>query len=527
VWPLGFEAVDFDDAVEWFRKRTPITAEAYAELEAQAKRRAFTVAGVAELDTVADVWRGIDKAVASGTTFEDFKADVGAKLEKAWGGDDPWRLETIFRTNVQSAYGAGRWKAVTDPDVLESRPFLRFDAILDGRETPICRECDGTILPASHAWWNDHVVPLHFNCRSAILSLTADEIDEYGGETAKPSTRTPPDGFGLVPDGATDFKPDLSSYPEQLAFTFTEKVEVQQASSFDRWVKHYEGYGEAAKSLAWGRVSEERGLALPIADAIKMLEGTDLDIGRRAAHYLKFAKADDASINSLDDLARWAKEATAAGRQAFAKAPDEIRAAAALAGHVERISPAGQLNVSLKLAGKSKKARDEDRQRFNAFQRAMGAVLDKSATPSKQVNATIGSISRAYYQAGNARLLRSDSRPQIIAHEFAHAIEHLNERAFARSLAFLDKRTEADKVEEMGNLPGFEHYPDGEITKKDRFRNPYIGRQYVEAGGALRATEVLSVGTEYLFGPEAGDFLVDDPEHFFFTLGQWAGEHAE
>lgn len=44
---------------------------------------AFTVADVAQLDMVVDVYEAIERAVAHGTTLDDFKADVGKSLEEA------------------------------------------------------------------------------------------------------------------------------------------------------------------------------------------------------------------------------------------------------------------------------------------------------------------------------------------------------------------------------------------------------------------------------------------------------------
>src|SRR5690349_638173 len=116
VWPIGFDTVDFEAAITWFLGRVPLTKTEWLTLEEKARRKAFTVAGVAQLDLVAEVWSAIDKAIADGTTLADFKRDVGAKLEGAWNGtvaSPPHRLETIFRTNVQMAHSAGRYREMT------------------------------------------------------------------------------------------------------------------------------------------------------------------------------------------------------------------------------------------------------------------------------------------------------------------------------------------------------------------------------------------------------------------------------
>ncbi len=196
-------------------------------LDAEARNRAFTVSGVAELDLVSDVWRAIDSAVANGETLADFKTRVAADLESMWGGSNPARLETIFRTNVQSAYSTGRYIQNNKPEVKATHPFSKFSAILDGRTTDICEECDGTILPTDDPWWADHQPPLHFNCRSDVSALTPEEAEELGVDDAPPAV-DPDSGFG-VPGAAPDF--DLAGRPPDLVSIYEMKnhLENQEA----------------------------------------------------------------------------------------------------------------------------------------------------------------------------------------------------------------------------------------------------------------------------------------------------------
>ena len=215
VWDVSDDPVDFDEAVAWFRKRVRMTKADFEQRSAVAKRKAFTVANVTQLDLIRHAWNAVDKALKDGTSLEDFKKAVGPELLKAWGEsvEDPaWRLETIFRTNVQLAYGAGRHKQATHPDVRADRPIWMFDAILDGRETEVCRECDGTKLPSDDPWWTIHTPPMHFNCRSSFIAMTEDEA---GKLTTKPPKTKPLTGFGLPP-GDDEWSPDIQSYPAPL-----------------------------------------------------------------------------------------------------------------------------------------------------------------------------------------------------------------------------------------------------------------------------------------------------------------------
>jgi len=227
AWNVSGDPVDFDEAVAWFGKRVAMTKADFNRLSATAKRKAFAVANVAQLDLVNHAWKAVEAAIKTGTSLEDFKKSIGPELRKAWGGkvDDPaWRLETIFRTNVQLAYGAGRHQQATHPDVASDRPVWMFDAILDGRETPICRACDGTKLPSDHPWWATHLAPLHHNCRSSFIALS----EKQAGRITLSPPKEQPDpktGFGLPP-GSDEWQPDPKDYPKQLFLPFAKKQQA-------------------------------------------------------------------------------------------------------------------------------------------------------------------------------------------------------------------------------------------------------------------------------------------------------------
>lgn len=201
----------FAEAVAWFRARVPITDDEFEKLSERAKRKSFLVSRVAHLDIVTHVWHAIEKALARGDDFADFRKELGEKLLAQWTGP---RLDQVFRTNVQLAYGAGRWTQATDPQTLEGRPYWMFDAVLDSATSHVCKSCDGTILPADDPWWSTHLAPLHHNCRSGFITLTAEQARARGVSTSKPSA-SPDKGFGKPPD-RDDWKPDPGDYPAEL-----------------------------------------------------------------------------------------------------------------------------------------------------------------------------------------------------------------------------------------------------------------------------------------------------------------------
>lgn len=172
----GSGDVPFDEAIESFRRRVPMRKERWLKRQAEAKQRAFTVAGVASADVLTDVWLALDDSIARGATFEEFKALVAEKLTTEWAGtvaNPGHRVETIFRTNALTAYSAGAYEQRNDPVVKRRRPYLQFRAVGDQRTTDICRELDGKVLPADDPFWASHTPPLHFQCFPTGTMVTA------------------------------------------------------------------------------------------------------------------------------------------------------------------------------------------------------------------------------------------------------------------------------------------------------------------------------------------------------------------
>ena len=220
--PPSDDPARFDEAIASFRSRVPISDEDYEELSRRNQRQAFHVAGATSLDVVDSVWDALDAAIAEGTSFDDFKDAVAEKLFREWGRIDPTRLEVIFRTNVQTAYNQGRLAQMRDKDVLEVRPYGRYNAIMDRGTCPICGGFDGLVLPADDKIWSGAWPPLHHQCRCRIDPLTDEQAHAHGIDESAPEGLAADDGFGEASEGAI-WRPDLSRYPKPLREAYERK----------------------------------------------------------------------------------------------------------------------------------------------------------------------------------------------------------------------------------------------------------------------------------------------------------------
>lgn len=214
----------FREALKWFKSRVPMAADAIKGLFRRADARGFQVAGVAQLRVVDSVFKRIESAIKNGDSFDTFKASVRDSLENEWRGTvaaPSARIETIFRTNIQTAYSAGRQAEMNDPDTLAVRPFWLYSALMDMRTTTLCRSLNGTVLPADHPFWKTHTPPLHFNCRGAIRSLMVDDATARGISPHPPAVRAA-EGFGTISDTTTE--PDISDVAPELKIVHRAKV---------------------------------------------------------------------------------------------------------------------------------------------------------------------------------------------------------------------------------------------------------------------------------------------------------------
>lgn len=211
---------EHEEAIRWFKSRVPIRKEEWLELSQAARKRAFTVARVANLNVINDTLKAITKAIENGETLEQFRDRIGGKLEKAWGSERAWHVDVIFRNNVQAAYAYGREQEMRTPAALELRPYWLFSAILDDRTTEICRPLNGKVVAAESRWWETHTPPLHHNCRSIKRALTPAQAEKRGISTRAPKV-DPMEGFGHA--DPLEYEPDLAGMPPNLVKKYKQK----------------------------------------------------------------------------------------------------------------------------------------------------------------------------------------------------------------------------------------------------------------------------------------------------------------
>jgi SPP1 gp7 family putative phage head morphogenesis protein len=182
-----------EKAIEYFKSKGYQFSWNWYDIWQEAQAKAFTVAKAMRMDILQDIHEMARKALDEGITFQQFKKELEPRLKaKGWWGykfvsypdgrvekileGSPWRLKTIYRTNLQTAYMAGRHKAFMEN--VDNRPYWQYIAVLDSRTRPTHRALHGKIFRYDDPFWDTHYPPLGFNCRCRVRTLSQSDVDK-------------------------------------------------------------------------------------------------------------------------------------------------------------------------------------------------------------------------------------------------------------------------------------------------------------------------------------------------------------
>jgi len=220
------------EALEYWRSKVQLSPREFYRLAEQYRVRAFTVSRLARADMLQEIFEAIEKAMAEGVSFAAWKK-AGAPIweENGWTGIRAWRVDNIFRTNIQTAYNVGRYKQ--QQAVTKARPYWQYSAVNDSRTRPTHRALHGRVYRHDSPFWDTFYPPNGFRCRCKVKTLSERQVRDRGldvmegnglGELIEPIGPTGPlPARPLMPDrgfegnpGKEAWSPNMSKYPKIL-----------------------------------------------------------------------------------------------------------------------------------------------------------------------------------------------------------------------------------------------------------------------------------------------------------------------
>lgn len=184
-------------AVDYFRSLGWKITWDWRETADAVRAKSFAASNAARLDILKDLRDGLQSALADGTTERDFVNKLTPILQsKGWWGTqiavdatgdaqrihmgNPARLKMIYRTNVQSAMMAGRWRQFMAN--VDHAPYFQYLAIMDSRTRPTHAAMNARIFRYDDPIWNTHWPPWAYNCRCRVRALSESGVNRSGHE---------------------------------------------------------------------------------------------------------------------------------------------------------------------------------------------------------------------------------------------------------------------------------------------------------------------------------------------------------
>ncbi len=206
-----------EKAQKYLEKKGYTFSFSWSDVQSETHAHAFTVAKVMRRDVLGSIREMTERAVREGITFDKFQKslepylklagwwgrtwpqdDEGRYLDgegKPWPVDDagtpqipkdakppllgsPYRLQTIYRQNLQTALNVGRYQGQIE--VADKRPYWAYYSVLDNRTGSLCRRLDGVVYRHDDPFWQMYYPPNHWRCRARVGTLSERELAREG-----------------------------------------------------------------------------------------------------------------------------------------------------------------------------------------------------------------------------------------------------------------------------------------------------------------------------------------------------------
>lgn len=169
------------EAIANLRGKVPMPTERWDDLAGPVHGQYFAVAGATSADLLRDLHDAVSRNIEERRTLAQFRKDfdkIVAQYGWSYRGSRGWRTELIYRVNMRSAHMAGMWQKLWDNR--EHQPYLKYQAVLDGRTRPQHRTWSGTILPITDPFWSTHYPPNGWNCRCTVIGYSERDLQRKG-----------------------------------------------------------------------------------------------------------------------------------------------------------------------------------------------------------------------------------------------------------------------------------------------------------------------------------------------------------
>ena len=181
-------------AIEYLEQKQVMPSQDWWQVQGNAHNKSFVVAHMTNLDLLEDVRKSLVDAQKNGWDLKRWSQEIEPKMKQRgwWGKQDimtedgqrtvqlgnPYRLKTIYQTNMAQAYEAGRQAKMWEDDRIF--PYVMYSAILDNKTRPQHRSLHGVVMKKSDPAWAAIAPKNGYNCRCTVIELMDYEVQAQG-----------------------------------------------------------------------------------------------------------------------------------------------------------------------------------------------------------------------------------------------------------------------------------------------------------------------------------------------------------
>ena len=216
-------------AIKYFRNKKNALSWDWYEIWQDAHKKSFTVAKVMREDILKDIRSSLDKALSEGKTFHEFQKELKPTLQKkGWWGEQfvvdskgnaekvqlgsMYRLKTIYRVNMQTAYQTGRYN--TQLENVDNLPYWEYVAVMDASTRPEHAMLNGLVYRYDDPFWKAFYPPNGWHCRCRVNAISQYKVDKKNIPVSS-SAGTLSEQMALVSKKSGEYKP-VTVYTDPL-----------------------------------------------------------------------------------------------------------------------------------------------------------------------------------------------------------------------------------------------------------------------------------------------------------------------
>lgn len=221
------------------------------------------------------------------------------------------KLETVFRTQLQTSFNAGRWQADQDPDIQEILWGYKYVTVGDDRVREDHAELEGVTLPKDDPFWQTYWPPNGWNCRCQVIPIFEERDIVQPGLLEDGSMPQPDEGFGYNPgvvlaDATTkaDFKLswDEADHPRGADGKFGEGGGIERAER--KLAEAAKGPSLKGPGTPWEDARSVSSLGLKFDDGDGLIDNLSKESEHKIQNTKEVREFDISELEATQDVAR-------------------------------------------------------------------------------------------------------------------------------------------------------------------------------------------------------------------------------